>query len=94
MEGIVAELEVALGTIHPRTLRAKVDLACRYYEGAYDVGRAVVLGERIIDDVHANLDESDLRTLRAVLISAYGTTGRENEMYALAARYPMPHDDQ
>lgn len=94
MEGIVAELEVALGTIHPRTLRAKVDLAFRYYEGAYDVGQAIVLGERIIDDVHANLDESDLRTLRAVLISAYGTTGRENEMHALAARYPMPHDDQ
>jgi hypothetical protein len=75
-------------------LQAQVRLAARYWEGDQEP-RAIALGERIIDDVHAVLgaDHEDLRLLRAVLITSYRMVGRLDDALALAARYPIAEDD-
>ncbi|WP_261987318.1 hypothetical protein [Actinomadura sp. HBU206391] len=95
VEQTASDHQRLLGPGHPRTLRAQVRLASRYFEGGHDVARAIALGERIIgDDVCAVLgaDHDDLRGLRAVLILAYATNKRSDDAEALAARYPLPED--
>jgi hypothetical protein len=92
VEQIAADHERLLGATHSRTLRAQVQLASRYFEGDHDIALAITLGERIIGDVHTVLGDDDMRTLRAVLILAYATTGRDDDAMALATRYPLPGD--
>ncbi|WP_426513423.1 tetratricopeptide repeat protein [Dactylosporangium sp. McL0621] len=95
VEEIAAELLDLLGSADPRTLHAQVQLASRYFEGNYDGAAAVELGERIIEEACRVLgpEHQDLRVVRAVLMLSYHVAGRTDEVAALAARYPMPDDE-
>jgi hypothetical protein len=97
-EQIAADHERLLGPDDPRTLRALTRLAITYAgrPGALDHPVAISLGERIINDAYHALgpDDQDVRTLCALLILAYMQTGRNDQAFALRARFPMPRDKE
>ncbi|MBW6435490.1 tetratricopeptide repeat protein [Actinoplanes hulinensis] len=87
---IVADHERILGPTGPRTLQAKAAFAWAHH----DLPESVDLAAEIIDEVAATLDEEHLRKVRTVLVLHLARTDRSDEAQALAARYPLPTDDE
>jgi hypothetical protein len=89
LEAIAADHVRLLGAAHPQTLRARAALVERY--ALRDPGRAVELGEPLVEQVWAVLGPDDpvVRQVVVGLIIAHQQTGNLEAGLALAGRYPV-----